>query len=325
MTRSVKKWKIFFLCFLIFFFAFYYSITLWRTHSLNQLMEKYSNVPEEDRTQQLLEFKEAEKEYLQSLDCQINPVFSDPQMIDYMCTKFTRLAQRYQFYCTDIPTRIVEDPRPYSPLGFFHTYGAFYSYTNLRSAISKGALIATSQLGDSCDESRHFAKMTDAISAWETEGNVREGEWMERFLESSQYHTVLEEMLQEIDDSIYAKPIPSLVEEIMTLTFKDFLNPADHMRNHFLRDTREFTEIVFQSYEESTLTGDFEEASLNAGIIEALYVEIIDAQDLAPLHYYELNPTSFLPNPYLDLAGIFILSLVGAAGIASFSTKTGGR
>lgn len=322
MTHSVKKWKIFLLCFLIFLSTFYYSITLWRTHSLTLLMEKYSDIPEKDKVQQLFEFKETKKEYLQSLNCQINPAFSDPQMIDYMCGEFTRLAQRYQFYYTDILPRIVEDPKPYSPLGFFHAYGAFYSYMNLRSAISKGALIATSQLGDSCDESGRFAKMTDAISAWEAEGNTREGEWLERFLESSQYHSVSEEMLQEIDGSIYGKPIPSMAEEIMTLTFKDSLNPVEHMRDHFLCDARELAGIVFQSYEESILTGDFVEANLDAGIIETLYMEIVDAQNLAPVHYYELNSVSFLPSPYLDLAGIFILSLVCSATVAYFCRRT---
>ncbi|MGC1120161.1 MAG: hypothetical protein WBA22_03620 [Candidatus Methanofastidiosia archaeon] len=325
MKNKTNQWTVFLLCFVILFLSFYCGITAWRNHSLNVLIEEHSGPSEKERNQEVIEFKEKLREDFQSAELEPSyaPIFSDPLMIDYMATELSRIAQTYQAYYFDILPKIIEKPRVNLLTGFFHVYGTYYSYMNLKLALSIGVLSSAVQLGDSYCKSCWFTRIAAAISAWEAEGNSLEGEWLDRFIQSPRYDVFLTEALSEIEHPEGEESITSMGEEILNLPIEESLNPVEHLKNYFLYDARELTEIVLQSYEQHKLRGDFVLASVDAKIIEMLHRRVVDTQTLRPLHYYKINSKQIFPNPYVDLGGVFILSLISSSVIIYICKKIG--
>lgn len=312
MKNKTNQWAVFLLCFLILFLSSYCGITAWRNHSLNVLIGENSGPSEEERNQEVIEFGEKLREDFQSAELEPSyaSIFSDPLMIDYMSIEMSRIVQAYQGYYFDTLPEIIEKRRVDLPTGFFHVYGTYYSYVNLKQAILIGVLSSAVQMGDSYCKSCWFTKMAAVISAWEEEGNSLEGEWLDRFIQSPQYDVFLTEALFEIEHPESEESITSMGEEIVNLAVEESLNPVEHLKNYFLCDARELTEIVLQSYEQHKLKGDFVLASVDAKIIEMLHQRVVYTQDQRLLHYYKINSKQILPNPYVDLGGVFIFSLI---------------
>jgi hypothetical protein len=325
MKNKTNQWTVFLLCFLILFLSFYCGITAWRNHSFNVLMGEHSGSSEEERNQEVIEFGEKLREDFQSAELEPSyaSIFSDPLMIDYMSTELSRIAQTYQGYYFDTLPEIIEKRRVNLPTGFFHVYGTYYSFVNLKQAISIGVLSSAVQMGDSYCKSCWFTKMAAAISTWETEGNSLEGEWLDRFIQSPQYDVFLTEALSEIEHPEGEESITSMGEEIVSLPIEESLNPVEHLKTYFLCDARELAEIVLQSYQQHKLKGDFVLASVDAKIIEMLHQRVVYTQDQRPLHYYKINSKQILPNPYVDLGGVFILSLILSGIVVHILKKTG--
>lgn len=320
MKHKTNQLVVFLFSFVLFFSFFYCSVTAWRNHSLNVLIEEHSGISKEEKTQHIAGEIQARKEYLQSLELGFpnDSIFSDPVFIDYMSTEYSRLLKEYLgYYCDTLPT-IIEEPQQ-NPLGrFFHVYGRYYSYMSLRVVIRIGFLLPDLQLADPNYESCAFTKMTAAISVWKDEGNSLEGEWIDRFLESPQYQNLLAEILSETEYPEGEKSVTSMAQEILDTHTNESLNPERQIRNVFLSDAKEFTQIAFHSYEQHKLEGDFVLAYLDAKTIELLHAHVMDAQTLDPLHYHEFNSEKMLPNFYIDVTGVMILSLGSAVATAYF-------
>ena len=314
MKNKAKQRLVFLLSFILSFLLLFYGITEWRERSLNTLLE--GNLSEEEINQEIEKFRRNEEEYLETLsfDPPYDDIFTDPLMIDYMSATFTRIHEYRLHYHEDLLPSITEEKdSTFSLIKFFHVYGRLYSYENLKFAGYKGVLSAASQLGPSSYKGEVFTKMATAIFEWEAAGNTREGNWLDEFMQSPQYQTFLTEQFQQIDTSRYRSSIQSMVDEIKEVSVEQSHNPLEHLKNHLLQDSKELTEVLFQDYEQYRQEGDYARASVDARIITCVFLAVADAQSFDPLHYYKLHESSsFFPNPFVDLAGVFL----GALGIS---------
>jgi len=308
MKDKTKKRLVFFSSFFLCFLLLYCGITEWREHNLNSMLGE--NLSNEERNQKIEEFREKEEEYLKSLsfDPPYNDIFTDPLMIDYMSTTFSRIYEyRLQYHEDLLPNIVEEKDSTLSFSKFFHVYGRLYSYENLELAGYKGVLIAASQLGPSSYKGEVFSKMALAILEWEAAGNTREGNWLDEFMQSPQYQTFLTEIFHQIDTTGYRPSIQSMVDEISEVSVEQSRNPLEHLKNHLLQDSKELTEVLFQSYQQHRQEGDFARASVDAEIITSVFLVVADAQSFDQLHYYKIHePSPFFPNPFVDLAGVFL-------------------
>jgi pectate lyase len=136
-------------------------------------MGEHSGSSEEERNQEVIEFGEKLREDFQSAELEPSyaSIFSDPLMIDYMSTELSRIAQTYQGYYFDTLPEIIEKRRVNLPTGFFHVYGTYYSFVNLKQAISIGVLSSAVQMGDSyCKWLLLFLHGRQKGTAWKENG-----------------------------------------------------------------------------------------------------------------------------------------------------------
>ena len=314
MKSKTKQRLVSFSYFLLCFLLLFYGITEWRERSLNAFLGE--NLSEEEINQKIEEHRRKEEEYLRSLsfDPPFDDIFSDPLMIDYISTEYGRVYGYLIHYHENLlPSIVEEEDSTFSPAKFFHVYGRLYSYENLELAGYKGFFVVASQFGPSSYKGEVFTKMAAAVLEWEAAGNVRGGNWLDEFVQSPQYQTFLAEVFRQIDASGYRPTIQSMVDEINEVPVKQSHNPLEHLKNHLLQDSKDITEVLFQDYEQYRQEGDFARASIDAGIITPIFLAVVDAQSFDQLHYYKLHePSPFLPNPFVDLAGVFL----GALGIS---------
>jgi hypothetical protein len=277
-------------------------------------MGSFPRLSEEERTKQIEEIRENERQNLMTLDFDppLDDIFNDPLMIEYITTAHAHsLEYEIQFFDDVLPEFIQQDENWSFFTEFFHIYGKRYSFGTLRVAGFAGFSSAPS-LGPFC-RSDILYSMGIAISEWEAEGNKREGNWLNEFMVSPQYETFLADIFDEIEDSTDGKSIESIIKEIRTISIENSLNPLKYVRNHFLHDAQTLVEIKFQAYQQHKQEGDFVLARLDIGAIRNIWWHIKFAQNLGSIQYYKLNQTaSFFPNPYIDLAGIFMSALAAS-------------
>ncbi len=318
MKSNLNLKIVFLFSFVIWFLVFYFVITGWREHTLDTHLAAFPHFSEEERDQRIEEIEKSEKENLKALD--LNPplddIFSDPLMIDYVSSAYGRsLDHQIHFFDDILPELVQKDESSGFLTRFFHIYGTQYSLETLRFAGFEGFASASSLNLFPHSDTDFLNRMGFAVAAWEAEGNRREGEWLDIFIQSPQYSAFLMEAFSEIDN-LHDRSVESMVKEIRLLSIEQSLDPLEHLKNHFLCDAQELTEIQFQAFQEHRTKGDFVLASFDAEIIHNVWQHVEAAQHLSPLQYGNLHKSdSIFPNPFVDLAGVFAGALVASAVI----------
>lgn len=313
MKPTLNLRTVFLFSFIIWFSVFYFGVTIWREHALNSYMATFPYFSEEERHQSTEELRESEKEKLKTVKFEppLDSIFSDPLMIDYVSSAYTRsLDYQIHFFDDVLPELIRKDEHFNFFTKFFHVYGKQYSFETLRFAGFQGFASAPALSISPYSDTDFFNRMGFAIAAWEAEGNKREGDWLDRFMQSRQYAVFLAETCNEIDNPRDRNSVESMVEEIRLLPIEQSCNPLTYLKNHFLVDAKELTDIQFQAYQQHKAERDFVLASFDAEVIHGIWWHVRTAENLSPFHYSDLHMSdSFFPNPFVDLAGIFLGAL----------------
>jgi hypothetical protein len=318
---------VFSLCFVLCSAVLYCGITAWREHNLNVLIRSYPGGLSEDEQNEYAEIaKKTTEEYLETLefDYPFDDIFSDPLMVDYICSTHSRIQEYELHYYNDVLPSIVQKKQyKCSVTGFFHVYGELYSYEGLGYTAAMGFFNVANDLGPSDRfDSPVFNRMAAAISLWEAEGNTREGNWLDEFFKSAQYKTVVAETYDKVTALYEGESVDTVVEEIRAVPLEDSSNPLHHLKNHLLCDAQELAEAEYSSYQQHKKEGDFVLACIDAEVIHFLSKRVSLAQTLDPLHYDDLKWYSFFPNPYVDLIGILLGSLAFSAIITHVYWRT---
>lgn len=313
MKANLKLTAYFFLCFLLSSSILYFTVAAWREESLRMSLASHRPLSEEERNQQVEKIENMEREKLKTFtsDSPFNSIFLDPLMIDYVSKTYgTSLRYQIHFFYDVVPAIEGRKQTSLSCMMLFESYGRLYSYENLQLVGLQG--FSAPNVGPSpYFDDYIFNRMASAIATWEAEGNKREGDWLDKFMQSPHYEAFLGEMCGEIDVLPHGESVESTVMAIRGLRIENSRNPLEILKNRFLRDAQELAEIEFQAYQQHKLEEDCVLACIDAEIVYFIWQRVQFAEKLTPLHYDDLHwSNSFFPNPFVDLAGIFLGALI---------------
>ncbi len=88
-------------------------------------------------------------------------------------------------------------------------------------------------------------------------------------------------------------------------------NPLSGLKTPFLKDAQKLATVVYESYQKDKEQGNISRVTYEAKILQELYERVLWIEALTPYECMHLRwITSSLPDPFVDLAGIFVCSLV---------------
>ena len=315
MRRRSKQALCFIFFFFLSFFILLYAVTVYRENSYDNLVQSFQ-LSEEIRHQKMDEEREFQREYLRKFAAEppLDEIFNDPVMIEYIAeTHVIALEYEYDFTFV-LLSEIGKREPPVFPLRFFYVYGKLYSFENLHHVGAQGFVLGIN-LGPFFDGDTVFDSMGAAIYAWESEGNTREGEWLDRFLASPEYEAFLQDLYTKIEPS-EEKSLESIVKEIHDVPTES-QNPLSYLKTPFLEDAKRLTTMVYESYQRGKQQRDITRVTFEARILQELYEKVLYVEELSPNQFRNLRwSRPYLPDPFVDLAGI----LVGAVIISLLAT-----
>ena len=316
-----KQTLLFISCLFLSFFVLLYAVTAYRENSYNDLVQSFQ-LPEEMKLQAMDEAREYQRDRLEvfTANSPQDEVFNDPVMIEYIAeTHANALNYEYYFRFDLVPEIGKKEPCIF-PLRFFHIYGKLYSFENLQHAGALG-IVLSYNLGPFFDGGSVFDDMATTIHAWESEGNIREGEWLDRFEASPQYEAFLQDLYARIE-FLDGKSLESLVKEIQEIP-AEASSPLNNLKAPFLKDAQKLANVVYESYQSDKKQGDIARVTLETKILQELYEKVQYTERLSPYQCRSLHwPESILPDPFIDLAGILIGSITISFVVTRFlSTK----
>ncbi len=301
------------LCFIIcFFFSFsilLYAVTVYRENFYDNLVQSWQ-LPEEMRREGVDKVREYERQRLKAFHTgtPLDEIFHDPVMVEYVAETHANAAKYEHDFRFDLVPRICKREPSVFPLTFFHIYGKLCSFENLQHATLMG-FVSAYGMGPYADSDSAFNDMGEAIYAWECEGNIREGEWLDAFMASPEYEAFLQDLYAEIESS-EGKSLEDMVEEIREAPTESH-NPLSELKTPFLKDAQKLANTVYESYQKDKEQGNISRITLEAKILQELYDRVLWIEALTPYQCMNLRwITSFLPDPLVDLAAIFVCSLV---------------
>lgn len=295
-------------CFLFSFFILLYGVTMYRENSYDSLVQSFQ-FPEEMRQQGIDQAKKFQREYLKTFTAEppLDEIFNDQIMVELVAeTHADALKYEYTIRFDVIPKICKREPS--FPLRFFDVYGKLYSLENLQHVGAMG-IVLSHRVGPDFTGDSVFDEMGEAILTWESKGNVREGEWLNRFLASPEYDTFVQGLYTQIE-SFEGKSLENMVQEIHDVPTESY-NLLSTMKTPFLKDARELAIVVYTSYQEDKLQNDISRVTFEAKILQELYKRVLLIESLTPYQYRNLRSwRSFLPDPFVDLGGILVSSLI---------------
>jgi hypothetical protein len=318
MRRRSKQVFCFISCFLLSFFILLYITTLYRETSYDSLVQSFE-LSEEKRYQAMDKAREQEREDLTNADPPLDEIFNEPVMIEYVA-KANANATKFQFdLCYDLVPRICERESSVFPLRFFHVYGKMYSFENLQHVALVG-MIDAYDMGPYSHGDSGFNDLGEVILAWESQGNTREGEWLDKFLSSPEYEVFVQDLYAEIE-SIEGKSLDNIMGEIFEVS-TDFHGPLNEFKTPFLKDAQELAAVVYEDYQEDMKIKDISRVTFEARILQRLHERVLWFEESTPYQCRSLRwARPFLPDPFVDLAGIFACSMVISLVTTYFVSK----
>jgi hypothetical protein len=307
MRKRSKKVFYFMFCFLFSFFILLYGVTVYRENSYDSLVQSFQ-LSEEMRQQGIDQAKKFQREYLKAFTAEppLDEIFNDPIMIEFVAETHAN-ALKYEYTIRfDIVPKICKRELSF-PLRFFTIYGKLYSLENLQHVSAMGIVLAHSAGPDFTGDTV-FDEMGEAILAWESEGNIGEGEWLNRFLASPEYDIFVQELYTQIEYS-EGKSLENMVKEIHEVPTESH-NLLSTMKTPFLKDAQELATVVYTSYQEDKNQSNISRVTFEAKILQELYERVLLIESLTPYQYRNLHWwRSFLPDPFVDLGGILVSSV----------------
>lgn len=320
MRKKLKKVLCFIFCTFISFFVLLYAVTEYRENSYDFLVQSFQ-LPEETRRQGMEEAREYQRERFKvfTVDPPLDEIFNDPVMVEYVAeTHANALKYEYDYRFGLVP-ETCEREQSIFPLRFFYLYGKFVSFENLQHVGAMGIVLAY-DLGPFFDDDTVFDNMGTAIYAWESGGNAREGEWLDTFMTSPEYEAFLQDLYANIEP-LEGKSLESIVKEIHEVPTES-QNPLSNMKTPFLKDAQELATVVYESYQKDKQQGDISRVTFEAKILQELYERVLLIENLTPYQCKDLRWTrSFLPDPFVDLAGILVSSAIISSIFTYFLSK----
>ncbi len=309
MKKRSKKILCFIFCLFFSFFILLYAVTEYRENSYDSLVQSFQ-LPEEVRRQGMEEEREYQREYLKMspVGPPLDEIFNDPVMIEYVAEIHANEVKYEHDFRFDLVPRICEREPSVFPLRFFHVYGKWYSFENLQHVSVLGFVLAYS-LGPYAGSDSVFNDLGAAVLAWESEGNTREGEWLDTFLASSEYETFLQDLYAKIE-LFEGKSLESIVKEIHEVPTESH-NPLSNLKTPLLKDAQELATIVYESYQKDKQQGDIARVTFEARILQEIYRKVLYVEGFSLYQCRNLRwSESFFPDPFVDLAGILVSSVV---------------
>ncbi len=309
MRKRPRQGLCFIICFFLSFSILLYAVTEYRENSYDNLVQSW-RISEEMRREGESRREEYQREYLKAFHTgtPLDEIFHDPMMIEYVVEAHVEgVKYQHDIRFDQIP-RICERESSFFPLTFFHVYGKLCSFENLQHATLMG-FVSAYGMGPLADFDTAFNDMGEAIYAWECEGNVREGEWLDTFMASPEYEAFLQDLYAEIE-SFEGKSLEDIMKEIGEAPTESH-NPLSELKTPFLKDARKLATTVYESYQKDKEQGNISRVTYEAEILQELYKRVLWIEALTPYQCMRLRwMTSFLPDPFVDLAAVFVCSLV---------------
>ncbi len=309
MRKRPRQGLCFIICFFLSFSILLYAVTVYRGNSYDNLVQSWQ-LPEEMRREGVERTKEYQRQRLKAFPMKppLDEIFNDPVMVEYVAEAHAdELKYEHDFRFDTVP-RICEREPSVFPLTFFHVYGKLCSFENLQEVTLWGFASAYG-LGPFPDFDSAFNDMGKAIYAWELEGNAREGEWLDEFMASPEYEAFLQDLHAEIE-SFEGKSLEDIMKEIGEAPTESY-NPLSELKTPFLKDAQKLATTVYESYQKDKEQGDITRVTYEARILQELYKRVLWIEALTPYQCMKLRwITSFLPDPFVDLAAVFVCSLV---------------
>ena len=308
MRKKLKMALCFTFCLIFSFFILLYGVTVYRENSYDNKVQSFL-LPEERKYVQMDNSREYWRDSIENYTVKppLDDIFNDPVLIDYMVETHA-IATEYEFGLSyDLIPRICEREPTVFPLRFFHVYGKLYSFENLRHVILVG-IVDAYDLGPFYGDSV-FDDMGAAIYAWESEGNVREGEWLNTFLASPQYETFLQDLYVKIE-SLEEESLENMMEDIRDAPIEShgFLS---ELKTPFLKDAQKLAPVLYEGYQKDKQQGDISRVPFEARILQTLHQRVQWFEGYTPYQCRNLRwARPFLPDPFVDLAGILVSSVI---------------
>jgi len=309
MRKRSKQALCFTFCFFFSFFILLYAVTVYRENFYDNLVQSFQ-LPEEVRCQGMEEMREYQREYLKrsAVKPPLDEIFNDPVMIEYVADTWANAVKYEHDFCYDQVLEIGKREPSVFPMRFFYVYGKLYSFENLQLVAALSFVLAY-DLGPFFEDNTVFDDMGAAIYTWESEGNAREGEWLGRFWDSPEYEAFLQDLYAEIE-SFEGKSLDDVVKEIHEVPTKSH-NPLNTLKTPFLEDAQRLATVVYESYQRDKQQEDITRVTFEAKILQELYERMLYVEGLSPYQCRSLRwPESSLPDPFVDLAGILVSSVV---------------
>jgi hypothetical protein len=320
MRKRLKQVFCFIFCVFFSFFVLLYAVTEYRENSYDFLVQSFQ-LPEETRRQGMDEAREYQRERLKvfTVDPPLDEIFNDPVMVGYVAETHAN-ALKYEYdYRFDMVPETCEREQSIFPLRFFYIYGKFCSFENLQHVGAMGIVLAY-DLGPFFDDDTVFDDMGTAIYAWESEGNAREGEWLNKFMTSPKYKVFLQDLYAEIEP-LEGKSLEDMVKEIHGIPTES-QNLLSNMKTPFLKDAQELATVVYEGYQKDKQQGDISRVTFEAKILQELYERVLLIEKLTPYQCTSLRwPESSLPDPFVDLAGVLVSSVTISSIVTYFLSK----
>jgi hypothetical protein len=308
MRKRLKQQVCFVFCLFLSFFTLLYCITEYRENSYDFLVQLYQ-LPEEMRRQGMDKQREYQRQRLEMfpVESPLDEILVDPPMIEYGAEIHADAFMfEHDFWYDLVPSICEREPRAF-PLRFFHVYGKLYSFENLRHVTLLG-LVLGYDLGPYSDSDSVLNDMGAAILDWESEGNTREGEWLDKFLASPEYEVFLQDLCAQIE-FFEGKSLEDMAEEICEVSESHSL--LSELKTPFLTDAKKLAPIVYENYQKDKHEGTISRITFEARILQELYERVLWIEKCTPYQFRNLRwARSFLPDPFVDLGGIFVCSVI---------------
>jgi hypothetical protein len=315
--KRSKQVLCFAFCFFFIFFISLYIVTVYRERSYDLLVQSF-RVPEDIRHQKIEQERDSQRGYLMKspLGPPLDEIFNDPAMIEHVAETHANALQ-YEFYFRfDLVPGICERESSRFPSSFFHVYGKRYSFENLMHVGIRGFVLSY-DLGPYRHVDCIFNDMGEVILVWRSHGNALDDGWLDRFLASEEYETFFESLCSGIE-SYEGKSLDAMVEEIQEVPTGSH-GLLSNLKTPFLKDAQELASVIYQDYQNDKQHKDITKITAEAGILQELYKRVLLINSYTPNQVRTLRwQRPFLPDPFVDLCGILVSSMVFSLIITCF-------
>jgi hypothetical protein len=315
--KRIKQVLCFALCFFFIFFISLYVVTLHRERSYDLLIESF-RIPEEARYQVIEQERDREREYLMKspLGPPLDEIFTDPAMIEYVAETHANEFRYEHHFRYDLIPGICERGSSRFPSSFFYVYGKRYSRENLMHVGALGFVLSY-DLGPYPDVDCIFNDLGEVILVWQSHGNALDDGWLDKFLASEEYETFFESLCLETK-SYEGKSLDAMVEEIQGVPTESH-GLLSNLKTPFLKDAQELASVIYQDYQNDKQHKDITKITAEAGILQELYERVLLIKSYTPNQVRTLRwVRPFLPDPFVDLCGILVSSMVFSLVITYF-------